>query len=297
MDQDPDRNPREQEQPRNRQGQPPGDRQFQQTQDSTQGQQPPGQSPPQFQAEQSGQQPYQPQGQSQRQPHSPSQQQLQGQSQQPQSQYQPSQSAPQQQSPPTQQTQQPKHSARPQPQQSAPPQQSMQSRSQQAPQPETQQAMPPQQGMQRGQRQLPIQPVGTEDILETDAVTASRDESLVDIVEKMAQRDVGTVIVTEDDRPVGIITDRKIALTLGEEQDPSNVRADDVMTEDPVTVTQETNTYDIVRTLGDNGIRRVPVVDDEGTLRGIVSIDDLIVLLAAEMDQLSEVIERQIERF
>jgi len=71
---------------------------------------------------------------------------------------------------------------------------------------------------------------------------------------------------------------------------------DDAMTEDPTTVSEEAHVYEVIRTLADDGIRRVPVVDDDGALRGVVSIDDFVVLVAAEMNQLSEVIERQIER-
>jgi CBS domain-containing protein len=154
-----------------------------------------------------------------------------------------------------------------------------------------------QQGRATGGRQLPVQPVGAGDIAETDVVTADRDDPLTGIVERMAQEDVGTVVIEEDGRPIGLVTDRKIALSLTDRTDISDMTAGDVMTEDLVTVSEDTTVFDVTRTLGDHAIRRAPVVDEDGKLTGIVSIDDMLVLLATEMDQLGDVIERQIERF
>lgn len=148
-----------------------------------------------------------------------------------------------------------------------------------------------------GTRRIPVEPVGAGDLAETDVATAHRDDPLTTIVERMADEDVGTVVIVEDDRPIGIVTDRKIALVLAEQPDVSELTARDVMTEDLVTVTEGTSVFEVVRTLGDHGIRRTPVVDDDGRLAGIVSIDDMLVLLATEMDHLGEVVERQIERF
>lgn len=166
--------------------------------------------------------------------------------------------------------------------------------------PQSGQSMAPTPGQSMGGTQplrIPIEPVGAEDVAATDVVTASRDDPLTSIVEQMADEDVGTVVITDDDRPIGIITDRKIALTLAEHPDVSEMTAGDVMTEDPVTVTTETNVFEVIQTFGDAGIRRTPIVDNDGKLTGIVSTDDMLVLLATELDQLGEMVERQIDRF
>lgn len=303
MNHDPNRNRqhREPEQPRHSQDQPQQSRQ----QGQHQPHQPPEQPSQQLQGGMNSGPPDQqarpPRGQSQQGPGTQHQHQTgrpapqQSQQESPARRPQSMQSQPQQQSQSQRQSQPPQQSR---PQQSPPPQQATQMHS--PPQAmQSQQGPPaqPQQGMQRRQRQIPIQPIGTEEIAETDVVTAGRDDSLSSIVEKMDQEDVGMVVITEDDRPIGLVTDRKIALALRENENVSEMQAADVMTEDPVTVTDEMDVHDVIQTLGDNGIRRVPVVDEEGALRGVVSIDDLVVLLAAEMNQLSEVIESQIERF
>jgi CBS domain-containing protein len=108
---------------------------------------------------------------------------------------------------------------------------------------------------------------------------------------------VGTIVITEDDRPEGIITDRQIALALEETPDLTQRSVEDLMTEDPVTVTEDTDLFDAVRSLAEHDIRRVPVVDDEGTLAGILSLDDAMVVLSGEFSAISDVIREQSPRF
>lgn len=142
-----------------------------------------------------------------------------------------------------------------------------------------------------------ISPVTVHDIVETDVVTAERDTPIQTVVAMMAEEDVGTVVVVEDDRPVGIITDRKVAMALEETPDISSMAAVDLMTENLVTVTEDENVMDVVQTMSDEGIRRVPVVNDDGELEGIISLDDILVLLAGELGNVGEVVRKQAPRF
>lgn len=148
-----------------------------------------------------------------------------------------------------------------------------------------------------GQRELPVEPVGVEEVSPEDVVTATPDDPLTEVAEMMAREDVGTVVVTEDQRPIGLVTDRMIAMKLTETPDLSELTAGDVMTEDLVTIDQDDTIFDAIQTLGGSGIRRAPVVDEEGNLAGIVSFDDVIVLLAEELDQVSDIVQQQIDRF
>lgn len=146
-------------------------------------------------------------------------------------------------------------------------------------------------------RQAPISPVRVRDVAATDVVTARPDAPVSEIAQKMAREDVGAVVVTEGQRPVGIVTDRKIALALDGTADPSRLQATDLMSEELVTVSEGANVFDLVRRLSEKGVRRVPVVGDQGDLRGIVSLDDVIVLLAEEFSNVSEIIRKQSPRF
>ena len=149
-------------------------------------------------------------------------------------------------------------------------------------------------GMQ--QRRAPIQPVTVSDLVATDIVTARPDEQVTDIVRKMATENVGSVVIVQHDRPVGIITDRKITLALDESPDISRMQVSDLMTEDVFTVPENTNVFDLIRELSDRGVRRAPVIDDRGNLRGIVSLDDVIVLLAEEFHNVGQIIRKQSPR-
>lgn len=141
-----------------------------------------------------------------------------------------------------------------------------------------------------------LRPVTVEEIVQGDPVTAERDSPVTEIVAKMAEEDVGSVIVVEGERPVGIVTDRKIAMAIEQYETVAELVADDLVSGDVVTTTPEDSVFEVLRTFRDEGIRRLPVVDEDGTLQGIVTLDDLIVLLATEIGNVGETIQAQIDR-
>ena len=158
---------------------------------------------------------------------------------------------------------------------------------------------PPQQQMprrtQRPSRTL-LQPVTVDDIAAEDVATAERDTPVRTVVTTMAERDIGSVVVVEDDEPVGIITDRKVALSMEETPEVAQRTVGELISDDLVTADPSTNIFDVVRLMGDNGIRRIPVVDEDGKLQGIVTLDDAVVLLGTELGNVAETIQAQIDR-
>jgi CBS domain-containing protein len=141
-----------------------------------------------------------------------------------------------------------------------------------------------------------LEPVRIDEIIQTDVVRAERDTPIATIVAEMSENDVGSVVVVEDERPVGIITDRKIALALETTPDIADHEADDLISDDLVTGTTEMNVFDVVRRLDGETIRRLPIVDDDGSLEGIVTLDDILYLLGTELEHLASVIESQSPR-
>ena len=129
------------------------------------------------------------------------------------------------------------------------------------------------------------------------AITASPDATFESIVESMAEHDVGCIVVEQHGEPIGIVTDRKIAVHLRDTPDLPNHAVTEYMTTDLVTVHESDGVKGTIETLSEAGIRRVPVVDDGDELVGIVSVDDLAVLLADEVDDLSQVVAKQSPRF
>lgn len=136
---------------------------------------------------------------------------------------------------------------------------------------------------------MPIQ-----DIARTEVMTASTDQSAGNLATVMAEENVGSVVIEQDDQPVGIVTDRDLTLNVLEpREDPTEVTAEDIMTETPVTVDADRGILEATSTMHDEGVRRMPVVDDGGNLSGIFTLDDLVVLLTDELDNLAGVIENE----
>ena len=131
------------------------------------------------------------------------------------------------------------------------------------------------------------------DIARTAVVTADPGATISELAFTMANERVGSVVITEGDDVVGIVTDRDIALdVLGTGADPEAYTARDVMTPDPLTVEAGDGVMDTVRAMCDAGVRRVPVVED-GRLAGIITLDDFLVLLAGELSNLAGVVEAE----
>jgi CBS domain-containing protein len=132
------------------------------------------------------------------------------------------------------------------------------------------------------------------DVARTGVMTASRDQSAGNLATVMQEETVGSVIIEADDRPVGIVTDRDLVLEVLEpRREASEVTAEEIMTETPVTVRDDAGVFDAIRQMHEESVRRMPVVDGDGLLAGIVTLDDLVVMLSDEMDTLAGIIEAE----
>lgn len=112
---------------------------------------------------------------------------------------------------------------------------------------------------------------------------------------RMEKEGIGSLVVVEGERPVGIVTDRDLALEiLGERRDASLVQVGEIAATRPVTIAETASVPDAIDLLRRHGLRRLPVVDAEGNLAGIVTRDDLLRFLATEIGELAEVLRRQL---
>jgi CBS domain-containing protein len=110
-----------------------------------------------------------------------------------------------------------------------------------------------------------------------DPRTVEPGDTVVDAAREMRDGDVGDVLVTENGRLVGIVTDRDIAVrVVAEARDPQATRVGDVCTPDPVTLTVDQTVEDAIRLVSDHDVRRIPVVED-GRPAGVVTIGDLAI--------------------
>jgi CBS domain-containing protein len=125
--------------------------------------------------------------------------------------------------------------------------------------------------------------------------TARKDETVLTIADRMRQRNVGTVVVIdEEERPVGIVTDRDLVVRcLADRRDPAETTIDEVMTKNPTTVTEHGARDISLLLMKDGGFRRMPVVDDRGRLVGVLSLDDVVRTLAADLWRVVGVLDSQ----
>jgi CBS domain-containing protein len=133
--------------------------------------------------------------------------------------------------------------------------------------------------------------------LAVDVVTASADTSVKDLSRTMLDEELGDLVIAEDDKPVGIVTDRDIALAVARYDDLSELSAEDIMTPDPVTIHEDATAVDLPATMADGRVRRIPVVDDDGRLVGIVTLDDVVATAGEMLDDVAAVIESQSREF
>jgi CBS domain-containing protein len=132
------------------------------------------------------------------------------------------------------------------------------------------------------------------DLARSEVVTATKETAVSEIAQTMGEETIGSVVITEDNKPVGIITDRDLALRcVAAEGDTAEQTADNVMSENLETVNRTAGFYEAVERMSDRAVRRLPVTDENDELVGILTSDDLTTLLADEQQGLSEVIEAQ----
>lgn len=117
---------------------------------------------------------------------------------------------------------------------------------------------------------------------------ADAEESALTAARRMNDRGVGTLVVVDAGRePIGMLTDRDLTVrVLAKGRDPVLTTVRDVMTPDPETVTECTSLEDALRVMRKGPCRRVPVVDGQGRLVGLLSLDDILELLASEFNSI-----------
>lgn len=121
-------------------------------------------------------------------------------------------------------------------------------------------------------------------ICRREVFVAGLGESVRAIAQRMREENVGTVVVRDErGRPAGILTDRDLTLrVLAEDKDPKTTPVLEVMTSVPRTITEDTAIESALAIMRAEKCRRLPVVGRDGRLVGVLSLDDILELLAEE---------------
>jgi len=132
-----------------------------------------------------------------------------------------------------------------------------------------------------------------------EVVTAEKDMSIAEVARLMQEFHVGDLIVVENlngrTRPVGIVTDRDLVIEVLAQMAPIDaIRVSDVMSYDIATISENDELWETLEQMRKLGVRRMPVVDAGGSLVGIITLDDLMELMAEAMGHIASLIRREI---
>lgn len=111
----------------------------------------------------------------------------------------------------------------------------------------------------------------------TDVLTMPETANLMDVVVKMAERNVGSVVVVRDSKVVGIFTERDLLTkVVGKRKKTEDLSLIDVMTKNPKTASLNDTVADSMRRMSQGHFRHLPVIDDKKNLIGIISQGDFV---------------------
>lgn len=120
--------------------------------------------------------------------------------------------------------------------------------------------------------------------------TAAPEDTLRSVAETMEKQGVGAVVVVRQEQVVGIVTDRDIALAVTTEKARPESPVSDVMTRQVVTIWDDQGIFNATQYMLGGKFRRLPIVDRDNRLVGMVTLDDLFVLLTRELANLGQAV-------
>jgi len=114
------------------------------------------------------------------------------------------------------------------------------------------------------------------DIMSKNVIVVEPTAKLNDVAKKMKEHDCGSILVASEDRLLGVITDRDLTLrSIAESLNPSETTADKVMTKEVLYCRESDDIASVAENMTRNKVRRLPVLDANKRLVGIISLGDI----------------------
>lgn len=110
--------------------------------------------------------------------------------------------------------------------------------------------------------------------MKKNVIVVNKNTTLRDVAKIMTENNVGSVIVVDNGKPIGIITERDIVRAIGRNKDLNN-KAEEIMTSSLITIKEDSPITGALSLMRSYNIRHLPVIDNEGNLKGIISIRDI----------------------
>jgi CBS domain-containing protein len=136
------------------------------------------------------------------------------------------------------------------------------------------------------------------EICNREVVVAYKDMTLPEAARLMRDHHVGSLVVVvnrlSERVPVGMLTDRDLTIAvLAKDLDPRTLRVSEVMGSELYTLREQDSVTDALRLMRERGVRRLPVLTHSGALAGILTIDDVLDIVAEQLSDVVHAIERE----
>jgi predicted transcriptional regulator len=134
-----------------------------------------------------------------------------------------------------------------------------------------------------------------EKLMHKDPIVQLPTASCHSAAELMRDESVGSIVVVEDEEPVGVVTDRDLVTrVMAANRDPREVTLREVMSVAPIFLSKQRSLDEAVNTMKEFGVRRLPVVDGHNRPIGVLSLDDVLIHLAHQLSALGQAVEREL---
>ena len=140
------------------------------------------------------------------------------------------------------------------------------------------------------------------EICSRNVVVAPKTEVIVDAAKRMRTSHVGNLVVIENRNgrhvPIGIVTDRDIVISVvaGDPDHINYLLVSDVMSDDLITAREHESIEAALKKMEEHGVRRLPIVDADGMLVGILTLDDILQYFTGQQSELVALVAREQRR-
>lgn len=119
--------------------------------------------------------------------------------------------------------------------------------------------------------------------------------SALDAIKFMTDMNVGSVVVDEEGRAAGIVTDRDIITkVMAEGRDAQKIMLREIMSTPLFTVKEEEDIFEVTHLMSEHSVRRFPVVNKSGKMTGFIALDDIIMFLGDEMQHIASALKKEL---
>lgn len=129
------------------------------------------------------------------------------------------------------------------------------------------------------------------ELFRSDVVTTAPADTVERAARKMKDRNVGAVVVVEGQKVVGIVTDRDVALKLALGEAQAGTPVSEIMTRNVLTIWDDQGIFNATQYVKGHKVRRLPIIDRDEKLVGLLSTDDLFGILAREILNVAQSLE------